>query len=114
MGTFRSVEARDLTEAAEELPRSAGLLDTWLRAVLLSGVLRLFWSVESTDRVGERTEDDPGVSFESGREAGFNNLFLGPPFVVVLEVVERVLGVLERTELAEEWTRSRLVGVSCS
>lgn len=28
VGTFRSVEARDLTEAAEELPRSAGTLDT--------------------------------------------------------------------------------------
>lgn len=102
VGTFLRVAARDLTEAAEEFTRSAGLLDTWLRAVLFSGVLRVFWSVESTDRVGERTEDDAGVSFESGREPEPNTLFLGVPFIVVLEMVERVLGVLERTELAEE------------
>ena len=42
VGTFRSVGARDLTGAAEVLTRSAGLLDTLLRAVLPSvGVLRL-------------------------------------------------------------------------
>jgi hypothetical protein len=59
--------------------------------------------VERTeDRVGERTEDDPGVSFESGRELALNNLFLGVPFIVVLEVVESVLRATERTELAEE------------
>ena len=63
-------------------------------------------------RVGERTEDDPGVSFESGRELGLKNLFLGVPFIVVLEVVESVLWATERTELAEEWTLSHLVGVS--
>ena len=41
-GTDRSVEARDLTEAAEDLDRSPGLLDTLLRDVLPStGVLRL-------------------------------------------------------------------------
>jgi len=57
-------------------------------------------------------EDGPGVSFESGRKAGLNTLFLGVPFVVVLEVVERVLRATERTEPAEEATRSRLVGVS--
>lgn len=40
--TLRSVEARDLTEAAEDLTRSAGLLDTLLRAARISvGVLRL-------------------------------------------------------------------------
>ena len=61
--------------------------------------------------MGERTEDDPGVSFESGRKLGLKTLFLGVPFVVVLEAVERVLRA-ERTELAEEWTRSRLVGDS--
>jgi hypothetical protein len=102
VGTFRSVEARDLTEAAEELLRSAGPLDTRLRAVLSVGVLRLFWSVKSTDLAGERTEDDPGVSFESGREPGLNILFLGVPFVVVLEEVVRVLRATERTELADE------------
>jgi hypothetical protein len=114
VGVFRSVEARDLTEAAEDLTRSAGPLDTLFRTFLLSvGDLRLTWSVESTeDRVEERTEDDPGVSFESGRKLGFNTLFLGVPFVVVLEVVEIVLRATERTELAEEATRSRLVGVS--
>jgi len=42
VGTFLRVEARDLTEAAEELTRSAGLLDTWLRVVLFSGALRVF------------------------------------------------------------------------
>jgi len=36
VGTFRSVEARDLTEAAEDLTRSAGLLDVLPRAVLPS------------------------------------------------------------------------------
>lgn len=42
VGTFRSVGVRDLTEAAEDLARSAGLLDTLLRAALPSvGVLRL-------------------------------------------------------------------------
>jgi hypothetical protein len=42
VGTFRSVEARDLTEVAEDLTRSAGLLDALFRVVLLSeGVLRL-------------------------------------------------------------------------
>jgi len=42
VGTFLSVEARDLTETAEDLTRSPGFLDTLLRAVLLSvGVLRL-------------------------------------------------------------------------
>ena len=42
VGTDRSVEALDLTEAAEDLVRSAGLLDTLLRDVLPSvGVLRL-------------------------------------------------------------------------
>jgi len=57
-------------------------------------------------------EDDPGVSFESGRKFGLSTLFLGVPFVVVLEVVLRVLRARERTEPAEEATRSRLVGVS--
>lgn len=42
------------------------------------------------------------MSFESGREPEPNTLFLDVPFMVVLEIVERVLGVLERTELAEE------------
>ena len=84
-----------------------------MRAILLSaGVLRLLWSVESTDRVGERMEDDPGVSFESGREPGLNTLFLGVPFMVDLEAVESVLRATERTELAEECTLSRLVGDS--
>jgi hypothetical protein len=41
-------------------------------------------------------------------------LFLGVPFVVVLEVVERVLLATELIEVAEEWTLSRLVGVSWS
>ena len=42
LGTDRSVEARDLTEAADDLDRSAGLLDTLLRVALPSvGVLRL-------------------------------------------------------------------------
>jgi len=42
VGTDRSVEARDLTEVAEVLVRSAGLLDTLLRDALPSvGVLRL-------------------------------------------------------------------------
>lgn len=59
-------------------------------------------------------EDDPGVSFESGREPGLNTFLLGAPFVVILEVVERVLGATERTEAAEECTLSRLVGVSWS
>ena len=41
-GTLRSVEARDLTEAAEDLTRSVGLLDTLLRAARIPvGVLRL-------------------------------------------------------------------------
>ena len=41
-GTDRSVEARDLTEVAEDLVRSAGLLDTLLRVALPSvGGLRL-------------------------------------------------------------------------
>lgn len=40
-------------------------------------------------------EDDPGVSFESGREVEFNTLFLGVPFVVILEAVERVLRATE-------------------
>jgi hypothetical protein len=57
-------------------------------------------------------EDDPGVSFESGRELGLSSLFLGVPFVFVLEAVEIVLRATERRELAEEATRSRLVGVS--
>lgn len=57
-------------------------------------------------------EDDPGVSFESGRKLGLNTLFLCAPFVVVLEVVEKVLRARERTEPAEEGTRSRLVGDS--
>ena len=52
------------------------------------------------------------MSFESGRKPGLNTLFLGVPFVVVLEAVERVLLATERTEPAEEATRSRLVGVS--
>ena len=52
------------------------------------------------------------MSFESGRKAGFSTLFLGAPFVVILEAVERVLRATERTEPAEEATRSRLVGVS--
>ena len=98
--TFRSVEARDLTEGV--MGRSAGFLDVWLRVGLLSGVLRIFRSVESTDRVVERTEDDAGVSFESGREPGLNILFLGVPFVVVLETVERVLRAIEWMELAED------------
>ena len=51
------------------------------------------------------------MSFESGRKLGLNTLFLGVPFVVVLDVVLRAT---ERTELAEEATRSRLVGVSWS
>jgi hypothetical protein len=53
------------------------------------------------------------VSFESGRKLGLKTLFLGVPFMVVLEVVESVLRATERTEPAEEWTLSRcLVGVS--
>lgn len=51
------------------------------------------------------------MSFESGRKLGLNTLFLGVPFVVVLEAVLRAT---ERIELAEEGTRSRLVGVSWS
>ena len=51
------------------------------------------------------------MSFESGRKLGLKTLFLGVPFAVVLVAVERVLRA-ERTELAEEWTRSRLVGDS--
>lgn len=54
------------------------------------------------DRVGERTKDEPGVNFESGREPEPNTFFLGVPFVVVLEVVERVLEATERREAAEE------------
>ena len=57
-------------------------------------------------------EDDPGLSLESGRKLGLNTLFLGVPFVVVLEAVERVLLATDRTEPAEEETRSRLVGDS--
>ena len=52
------------------------------------------------------------MSFESGRNVGPSNLFLGVPLVVVLDVVEKVLRAIERTEPAEEATRSRLVGVS--
>ena len=41
-GTLRSVGARDLTDVVDDLTRSAGLLDTLLRALLPSvGVLRL-------------------------------------------------------------------------
>lgn len=54
------------------------------------------------------------MSFESGRKLGLNTLFLGVPFVVILEAVEKVLRGTERTELAEEETRSRLVGDSWS
>ena len=54
------------------------------------------------------------MSFESGRKLGLSTLFLGMPFVVVLDVVERVLRARERTELAEEEARSRLVGDSWS
>lgn len=54
------------------------------------------------------------MSFESGRKLGLSTRLLGVPFVVVLEVVERVLRVRERTEPAEEATRSRLVGDSWS
>lgn len=43
VGTFRIAEGRGLTEGAGELIRSAGLLDRWLRAILLSvGALRPF------------------------------------------------------------------------
>ena len=52
------------------------------------------------------------MSFESGRKLGLSSLFLGVPFVFVLEAVEIVLRATERRELAEEATRSRLVGVS--
>lgn len=54
------------------------------------------------DRVGEGTKDEPGVSFESGREPGLNTFFQGVPCVVVPEVAERVLVAAERREAAEE------------
>jgi hypothetical protein len=42
------------------------------------------------------------VNFESGRKPGVNTFFLDVPFMVVLEVVDRVLVATERMEVAEE------------
>ena len=57
-------------------------------------------------------KDGPGVSSESGRKLGLNTLFLGVPFVAVLEVVGKVLRAPGQTGLAGEEIRSRLMGVS--